>query len=263
MMAEQNQVYPSVKQAICLIFLYVMSTVLVIIVTNILFNEDAIHDSLPMLCRSLFAAGVTLGFAYLMKRKRGEKFISGFRKTDVKICFWMILIPPLFLFFMLCLMFFIFAFWGSPDTLPLYKSTDIYTFINIVCVTPLFEELLFRGIMLDGFLRRYSFLKAMALSVFFFAILHFSFQILTATFLGILAGYVYFITKSIWPCIMLHVANNLSAYLVMCLDSNSGILTDLYTGNMICYVGVCWLLDISLLSFILYRFFALHKIKYK
>lgn len=79
----------------------------------------------------------------------------------------------------------------------------------IVVAAPLLEEFLFRGIILDGFLKRYSPAKAILLSSFLFGLIHLNpWQYVVAFGLGLMLGWIYWTTRSLMPCIFLHYVNN-------------------------------------------------------
>ncbi len=92
---------------------------------------------------------------------------------------------------------------------------DIYTFLTVVVVAPVLEELLFRGVILDGFLKRYNANKSILVSAFLFGLIHFiPWQAFPAFLIGIFLGWLYWRTRSIILCIFLHAFNNLMATLV-------------------------------------------------
>jgi membrane protease YdiL (CAAX protease family) len=78
------------------------------------------------------------------------------------------------------------------------------------CVAaPVLEEMLFRGVMLRGFLRQYSRTFAVFWSATLFGIAHLNlYQMMTALAIGIVAGWLYERCRSLWPCILLHAAYN-------------------------------------------------------
>jgi uncharacterized protein len=78
------------------------------------------------------------------------------------------------------------------------------------CVAaPVLEEMLFRGVILRGFLRQYSRTFAILWSATLFGIAHLNlYQMATALVLGIVAGWLYERCRSLWPCILLHAAYN-------------------------------------------------------
>ncbi len=88
----------------------------------------------------------------------------------------------------------------------------IFSFIAVVIAAPILEELIFRGIILDGLLRRYSPVKSILLSSVLFGIIHLNpWQFISAMTLGIFSGWVYYRTNKLILSIIIHSANNLFA----------------------------------------------------
>jgi len=76
-------------------------------------------------------------------------------------------------------------------------------------MAPFFEELLYRGIILNGLINRYSRKKAIIYSALIFGIAHLNFpQGINAFLLGLIIGTVYYYTRSIYLCMIMHFANN-------------------------------------------------------
>lgn len=93
------------------------------------------------------------------------------------------------------------------------KEQPFPYFIMMVIAAPLLEEILFRGIILDGFLKNYKSLHAILVSAFIFALVHGNLvQGLNAFILGALFGWIYWKTKSIIPTIVIHAVNNALAF---------------------------------------------------
>ncbi len=85
----------------------------------------------------------------------------------------------------------------------------ISSLIALVIVAPLTEEPLCRGLILTGFLRRYSARKAVLVSALLFAAVHLNpYQFLSAFTLGVLMAWVFLKTRSLLPCIYAHALNN-------------------------------------------------------
>lgn len=92
-------------------------------------------------------------------------------------------------------------------------ATGILTFIYFVLAAPILEELTFRGMMLDGLLRKYQPTKAIVVSAFFFGLVHLNpWQFVTGFILGCYLGWVYLRTASVSACIVIHMSANLSGY---------------------------------------------------
>lgn len=92
--------------------------------------------------------------------------------------------------------------------------SDLF-YLNSLLFFPLFEEMFFRGIILEGFLSKYSVKKAVLLSSIFFGLIHlYLFQKLHAFLLGIITGWYYSRTRNLLSCMIIHFLNNL-VYLIM------------------------------------------------
>ncbi len=94
--------------------------------------------------------------------------------------------------------------------LALYPQTLRAELLVAVFVAPIFEEIFFRGFLLQGLRRVLGDTWAVLISSLIFAIIHFSvasFPLLLI--LGIILGVMRIKTKSIWPGVILHSLNNL------------------------------------------------------
>ncbi len=86
-------------------------------------------------------------------------------------------------------------------------------FITICVIAPLIEEMLFRGIILRGFLACYSSHTAILLSAILFALAHLNiYQIPVAFILGVFSAWLFVRTQSLWPSIIAHAIYNSGAF---------------------------------------------------
>lgn len=87
-------------------------------------------------------------------------------------------------------------------------------FINICILAPIYEELLFRGIILRRFTLRWSPQKSIIISSVIFGIIHLNpINVVFAFALGCVLGYAYFKTKNIFVPMILHSFSNFLAFL--------------------------------------------------
>ncbi len=83
-------------------------------------------------------------------------------------------------------------------------------------VAPLTEELLFRGLILRGFLSRYPVRKAVLASALFFAVFHLNpWQFLGAAILGVLFAWWFVQTRSLVPCLFGHFLTNALPFILL------------------------------------------------
>ena len=92
-----------------------------------------------------------------------------------------------------------------------FNSLPIVILLIETCViAPIFEETLYRGILLKGLINKYSSKKAIFYSALIFGIAHLNIpQGINAFLLGLILGTVFYYTKSIYLCMIMHFANNL------------------------------------------------------
>ncbi len=96
------------------------------------------------------------------------------------------------------------------------KMNGFFAFLMIVVAAPIFEEFIFRGVMLDGLLKKYSPVKSILISSLLFGIVHLNpWQFITAMGMGAFIGWVYYKTHKLSLCIIIHFVNNLFAFLSM------------------------------------------------
>jgi membrane protease YdiL (CAAX protease family) len=97
---------------------------------------------------------------------------------------------------------------------------NLPTFVAVCILAPVLEEMLFRGVILRAFLRRYPPTLAIWQSALFFGFAHLNlYQFVIAFLVGALAGWIYERSRSLVPCIALH------AFL------NTGVTLLAWTGN--------------------------------
>lgn len=91
-----------------------------------------------------------------------------------------------------------------------------WTFLMAVCFAPVLEELLCRGVVLGSCRQKWGVIYAWIVSSLFFGILHLApLLVVNACIMGLILGYLYIATESIWMPILLHAFNNLISYLLL------------------------------------------------
>ncbi|HDK7169223.1 TPA: CPBP family intramembrane metalloprotease [Clostridium botulinum] len=93
---------------------------------------------------------------------------------------------------------------AAKDTQNLYQI-----FILEVIIVPIFEEIVFRGIILEGLLNKYKPITSIIVSSVIFALGHIYIpQMINATIFGMLVGIIYYKTRSVVLCIVSHILSN-------------------------------------------------------
>lgn len=83
------------------------------------------------------------------------------------------------------------------------------SFLVTAIFAPIFEEWLCRGMVLRGLLSKMKPASAIVISALFFAVLHMNpWQALNAFLIGLVMGYIYYKTGSLWLTMLIHFVNN-------------------------------------------------------
>lgn len=91
----------------------------------------------------------------------------------------------------------------------------IFTILSLVIIGPIYEEVLFRGIIIKFFEVRYSFAIGLIISSLLFGSVH-NYDIgfiIFATMMGVMYSLLYKKTNSLFPCMIAHITYNLYAFL--------------------------------------------------
>ena len=102
--------------------------------------------------------------------------------------------------------------WIKEATQGLLGGSVWVTFLGLVVLAPITEEFLFRGVILQGFLRNYGRRKAIIVSALLFALFHLNpWQFPVAFLSGVVLGWWLAVTGSLLPCLFGHaLANSLT-----------------------------------------------------
>lgn len=111
----------------------------------------------------------------------------------------------------------------------------VLAFIGTAIVPAFAEELLFRGLIISN-LKPYGAGTAVIVSSVLFGLMHQNpVQLLYATAAGLVFGYVYIKTESIWCCVAVHFVNNFVSVLQMYFSSK---FDEYYTAILFFYVSL-------------------------
>ncbi len=81
--------------------------------------------------------------------------------------------------------------------------------VAVIVIAPVFEEIIFRGIILNGLLKKYSPAVAIGVSSLLFGAFHLNLQqFVVASIIGVFCGLIYYWTNSIYYSIFFHASYN-------------------------------------------------------
>ena len=102
----------------------------------------------------------------------------------------------------------------------------LFNLVIIALIPAVGEELTFRGVLQQSLTRKMNPHVAIILSAAIFSFIHFQFYcFLPRMLLGILMGYMFYITNSLWTSMLMHFVNNGATVVLYYLD-NIGMLED-------------------------------------
>lgn len=134
---------------------------------------------------------------------------------------------------------------------PLWSS-----FLLTAIFAPIFEEWLCRGMVLRGLLTRMKPAWAIVISALFFALIHMNpWQALNAFGIGLVMGYVYYKTGSLWLTMLIHFVNNGTAVVLSQISSlqDTDYWIDIIPANMYAIVSVVGVLALVACLWAFYR----------
>lgn len=128
-------------------------------------------------------------------------------------------------------------------------ESSIWGFLTVAVAAPIIEEVLMRGIILNGMLKNYHPWKAILWSSFFFGVMHLNpWQLVTAFIAGVVIGYLYWKTKSLLLCILIHALNNGLAFFISLKYIEKESFADVINLNAWERAGIFFLVIIILYS---------------
>jgi uncharacterized protein len=114
------------------------------------------------------------------------------------------------------------------DILEGIYENPVASITTVAIAAPILEEILFRGIILHGFLKNYGASFSIAFSSLLFALIHGNVaQGLGAFLMGLFMGWLYWKTKSLYLPILLHFINNSISCVAMLMVPREEIDTNL------------------------------------
>ena len=124
--------------------------------------------------------------------------------------------------------------------------------LTVAIIGPICEEIIFRGVILEGMLKKYDTTKAILFSSLIFSVIHLQpLQVIATFFIGLILGWIYVKTQSLWVCIGIHIVNNLVAVLTMdnsSMDNPTAVFDSnlLFLGSLVAAAGIGYLAYIGL-----------------
>lgn len=114
----------------------------------------------------------------------------------------------------------------------------ILLFIGGAIIGPICEEIIFRGVILKELMLRYDYKKAILFSAIIFSVIHMMpIQMISTFFVGVILGYIYYKTRSLWIVCIIHIINNAVAFALGTDDMVGEETTREWFGNDLLFFG--------------------------
>lgn len=207
--------YPNVAQSFVITGILILGMILFSPI-NLVLNK-VIGKEVSILIYYLFAIGIPFWIVCLIKKKKTGSVSFKMSIENKRII-------PFVIVGTIALLFGIIAPIGDLIPMPenikrafidFGSQTGFFTFLLMVIAAPILEELIFRGIILDGLLGKYSPAKSILVSSLLFGLVHLNpWQFVTGFIIGIFSGWVYYRSKSLSLSIIIHASANLSGFLM-------------------------------------------------
>ncbi|TDG37172.1 CPBP family intramembrane metalloprotease [Pedobacter changchengzhani] len=174
---------------------------------------DLVHIPEQIFNSTLFVAlSLSIIFFYVWKNKRIFTFKDLFAYNNpkrIKLLFFFLLIMIIFQLGVETPISRFISFHVKKSSNISNPFNNLPAMIGAVTLAPFFEEIIFRGIILRGFLSNYKPAVAIIISTTIFALAHGAPNLIFGTFfLGLLFSYLFYLTKSIIPTMFFHSISN-------------------------------------------------------
>ena len=134
--------------------------------------------------------------------------------------------------------------------LPVAESAagqGFWAIITAVLFAPVFEEFIFRGLVLESLLRRHRRSLSVVVSAMLFAIVHFQPSVMFSAFVsGLVLSTIYLHTNSIFSTIILHSINNAIAFSLITLNVEDYSYRQVLGGGQLYYIvyAICFVISV-------------------
>lgn len=255
--------YPSILQSFGILGIMLLAMVCFIPIE--MYAEKILDKELTMLIFYTLSMGVPALIVYYIKKRKVGMLNMNFSIPNLRVL-------PFVIFGVFAMLIGIVSpivnSIPMPDAfkkifLELGKMNGPISFLTMVIIAPILEELIFRGFILDGLLKRYSPFKSILVSSLIFGLAHFNpWQFVTGFLGGLFIGWVYLHTRSLTIAIIMHASNNLLGFVLGSFMDNEALmnatLTEIYGGllnlilaiivSIVVFMGCIYFLKIEFLK---------------
>jgi membrane protease YdiL (CAAX protease family) len=136
------------------------------------------------------------------------------------------------------------------------SSYGLFGLLTLVVAAPILEEMIFRGIIQEGLMRRLKPIGAIVLTSLLFGFIHLNpWQFSTGFFMGLFIGWIYYYTRDILLAIAVHFFNNLFVVLSMwsagpIKEGRTYTLLDVFTSTIQTYLFIIFSIIVLVITIV-------------
>lgn len=257
METTKNKCYPNIRQGIGILVLFIFLSMVFGLLTSLgdIVNNQFLKDITLLVSYTLAAGGTAIIIVRMKKTENPDipVFMNNTPRIKTVVATLIMTLAVIIITEPLAKII------PMPESIKnlfetMFRPT-LSAFLTAVIVAPVLEEMIFRGIILEGFLRNYSPVKSILLVSLLFGVAHLNiWQFIGAFVIGAFISWVYWKTRSLGLSIAVHMMNNLVGYLAMLFSSKSVADTTIrdFTGTIEMYYA---LFGVSILILLLGVYF--------
>jgi len=210
-------------------------------------NLYFLESFIPYITAAINSLSLLLITVFLIKKR--YRFKIGFEKCNLQQGIkWGFSISLIYIYLLLLRLKGFHQFHYEQYAQQIHFSFNLLSVFSLAALVPIAEEIFFRGFVYRALKNRFSFIYAAIISSLCFLIFHMTInQNSWIIFLqGFLLAYVFFKSKSLIACIILHISGNL---LRLIADYNQGAILEALSWNVLVVIGFfCVLFSLMLNS---------------
>jgi uncharacterized protein len=212
---SENRSYPTIGESFGILGIIILTSVLALAITPLTLFFSFIDDEALQLIYYLFGVGTSFLIVYSIRKRKTGKSTFNLTIQDPRVIPFIALASVALLLGVILPIIDLIPMpeFFKNEFLKAAAQSGFSTFLLLVIAAPFFEELIFRGIILDGLLKKYSPATSILISSILFGLAHLSpWQGASGFIIGIFAGWIYYKSQSLSLTMIIHAAVNLTAY---------------------------------------------------
>lgn len=251
----RDRKYPSATDIFALLGVFLVASVIAVTVMSVLTQTNSASPGFALFIGYIIQFLFTIVFAVFHKHSRVPEakplLKFSLKKVNPAVILWglvmvvaaSVVIEPLVNFF--------------PDSyfesISRIMGNGGWAMLTILVAAPILEEVLFRGIIQESLTNKFGPLAGILVTSGIFAVIHINPpQVVNAFFVALILGYIYYMTQSLIPVILIHALNNAIAYFSWMMSGGKMMSTSEMISNStvyyIVYAVSCVILIIAFLG---------------